>query len=79
MKQPKKLKRDQKSQKGEKTMKDIHTESYANLAKNMSKEDMEVFLGNVDHKLLVAELDKRLDRSVARDEALDGLVTKYEK
>lgn len=60
-------------------MKDIHTESYANLAKNMSKEDMEVFLGNVDHKLLVAELDKRLDRSVARDEALDGLVTKYEK
>lgn len=60
-------------------MKDIHTESYENLAKNMSKEDMEVFLSMVDHKMLTAELDRRLDRSVARDEALDGLVAKYEK
>ena len=60
-------------------MKSIHTESYENLAKNMSLEDTKIFLSNVSHKLLIEELDRRLDRSVARDSALGELVAKYEK
>lgn len=60
-------------------MKSIQTESYGNLAKNMSIEDMEVFLANVDHNLLLAELGRRLDRGVRRDGALNELVAKYER
>lgn len=60
-------------------MKNIHTESYENLAKNMSLEDTKIFLSNVNHKLLIEELDRRLNRSVERDFALGELVAKYEK
>ena len=58
-------------------MKSIQTESYGNLAKNMSIEDMEVFLANVDHNLLLAELGRRLDRSVRRDTELGELIARY--
>ena len=60
-------------------MKSIQTESYENLGKNMSEEDLKAVLSMVDHKMLLEELGRRLDRSVARDEALEGLVAKYEK
>lgn len=60
-------------------MKSIHTESYENLGKNMSEEDIKVFLGKVDHKLLLDELNNRLNRSVERDSALGELVAKYER
>lgn len=60
-------------------MKDIHTESYENLGKNMTEEDLKAVLSIVDHKMLLEELGRRLDRSVRRDEVLDGLVAKYEK
>lgn len=60
-------------------MKSIHTESYENLGKNMSEEDIKVFLGKVDHRLLLDELNNRLNRSVERDSALGELVAKYER
>lgn len=60
-------------------MKSIHTESYENLGKNMSEEDIKVFLGKVDHRLLLNELNNRLNRSVERDSALGELVAKYER
>lgn len=60
-------------------MKSIHTESYENLGKNMSEEDIKVFLRKVDHRLLLDELNNRLNRSVERDSALGELVAKYER
>lgn len=60
-------------------MKSIHEESYENLGKNMSAEDIKVFLGKVDHRLLLDELNNRLNRSVERDSALGELVSKYER
>lgn len=60
-------------------MKDIHTESYENLGKNMTEEDLKAVLSMVDHKMLLEELGRRLDRSVARDTELNNLVSKYEK
>lgn len=60
-------------------MKSINTESYENLAKNILEQDLKVFLANIDHRYLIEELERRLNCSVARDKALDDLVTKYEK
>lgn len=60
-------------------MKDIHTESYENLGKNMTEEDLKSVLSMVDHKMLLEELGRRLDRSVALDTELNNLVSKYER
>lgn len=60
-------------------MKSIKTESYENLGKNMSKEDLQNLLSEVPHEFLLEELGRRLDRSVRRDGALNELVAKYEK
>ena len=45
----------------------------------MSEEDIKVFLRKVDHRLLLDELNNRLNRSVERDSALGELVAKYER
>jgi hypothetical protein len=48
-------------------------------ARAMSVEDVKVFLTQVDRKLLVGELDRRLEEAERRDSALADLVKRYEK
>ena len=45
----------------------------------MSEEEVKVFLTQVDKKLLVGELDRRLEEAEKRDSILSELVSSYEK
>ena len=60
-------------------MSELHIEKIKEHAKGLSAEDMSVFLTEVPRKLLIGELDRRLEEKETLDAGLSGLISKYEK
>lgn len=60
-------------------MSDYGSEKIMSSAKAMGEEEMKIFLTQVDRKLLIAEINNRLERAEKRDSALEKLVGSYEK
>ena len=60
-------------------MSEIHCQKVAEHARAMTEEDLQIFLQNVPRKLLIGELDRRLQEKETLDAGLSGLISKYEK
>ena len=60
-------------------MSDFGNERVMANAKGMTEEELKVFLTQVDSKLLIGELNRRLEEAEKRDSVLAGLVKSYEK
>ena len=59
-------------------MSEIYCQKLAETANAMSEEDMKIFLANVPRKLLVGELDRRLEERERLNAGLEELIKKYE-
>lgn len=60
-------------------MSEIHCEKVEEHAKAMTVEDLQIFLTKVPRKLLVEEINRRLEEYERLEFGIDGLIKKYGK
>jgi hypothetical protein len=60
-------------------MSEIHCEKVGEHAKAMTVEDLQIFLTKVPRKLLVEEINRRLEEYERLESGIDGLIKKYGK
>ena len=60
-------------------MSEIHFEKVEEHANAMTVEDLQIFLTKVPRKLLVEEINRRLEEYERLESGIDGLIKKYGK
>lgn len=60
-------------------MSEIHCEKVGEHANAMTVEDLQIFLTKVPRKLLVEEINRRLEEYERLESGIDGLIKKYGK
>ena len=60
-------------------MSEIHCEKVKEHATAMTEEDLQIFLTKVPRKLLVEEINRRLEEYEKMESGIDGLIKKYGK
>ena len=60
-------------------MSEIHCEKVVEHANAMTVEDLQIFLTKVPRKLLVEEINRRLEEYERLESGIDGLIKKYGK